>query len=408
MPQRPRQSRRPSPTLRIAAALAAAAPVLALTPATQAVGESGEPVLLVTELPAVSPKPGEVRRDKVTLSNNGTGPAKDIAFRIRLTRGLAFPERKPGCVYRTHGQDPQALCRLDITLKAGASTQVEVPVKATSKALYEAVEYGTSSTGDVPGEGYDESYRQTRMTADNSADLAAVGDQASGRPGQTVSVTASLRNNGPGWVHNNESDDQPALKVTIPPGTVAVRVPSACVPFSGDGPSGDSRPGRPQYVCFPTDYTMDTGSVHSFPFRLRIGRLSGSTSGEVKVSSGYDIHPEFDHNAANDKAALTVRLPGHGAEAKADAGARSHPSASAAGRDRSSGTGSPAAGGAVQDGVAATSDAADGSAGKEPDADLASSSSRSTPYLATGAVAAATGLGGLVFLAVRQRRKASS
>lgn len=419
MRQRPFQSRRPSTSLRTAAVLAAAVPVLALAPAVQASGAASDgtaqPDLVVSELPAATLQPGEVRHDTVTVTNNGTAPADGISFRIHLTRGLAFPGSGSGCTYSaTSGQEHQALCRLDVTLQPGASTTVTVPIKVLSKALKEAVQYGTGTTGGDPGTsgkgGSAESYHETLLQANNSADFIAVGDHASARPGRTVTVRASVRNAGPGWVRVNDSDDQPALMVTIPPGTVAVRVPSTCEPFEIDGPSGPSQPGKPVYVCHPSDYTFEVGSVHTYTFQLRVDRGTHTTSGEVKATSVYDIHPDFDHNAANDKAALTVSVHdhGHGAGgAVSGSGASPTPTSAAKAKAGASGTHSPAAGdsGREQDGQHAdTALAADTTDDTAP----AGNGMGATPYVVAAGAVTAAGLGALAFLAVRRRREGSS
>ncbi|GHH81578.1 hypothetical protein GCM10018793_39270 [Streptomyces sulfonofaciens] len=415
MRQRQCKSLRPSGALRAAAAVAAAAPVLALAPAAQAApGDTGRPDLVVSELPTTGWEPGTVRHDGVTITNKGTAAADGIVFRVRLTRGLDFPGRTAGCAYTTdRDQVRQALCRLGLTIEPGATATVPVPIEVLPKALMESVEYGTGTTGGIPGEGYTESYHHTAVTADNTADLAAVGDRAKGRPGQTVTVRASLRNEGPGWVQNNVSDDQPALMVKIPEGTTAVRVPSDCLPFAIDGPSGPSQPGKPQYVCLASDNTLEVGSVHTYTFRLRIGRTAQSTSAEVKATSVYDIHPRFDHNAANDTASVTVRVRGHrpgqgsgagtGATATPDSGAPGSGNPGSGTRTDGAHTGDgahPVAPAGARTGASLVADSTGGGA-------LAGTGAGSTPLVA-GASAGAAGAGGLLLAAGRRRRRNAS
>ncbi len=413
MRHRPRKSRRSSYALRVAAAMAAAVPVLALTPAAQASsgdapGDAGQPNLVVSELSTTATLvPGEVSHGSVTLTNNGTSPADGVVFRMRLTRGLDFPEHMAGCTYSTiSDQVRQALCHLDVTIDPGASASVPLPIKVLSKALMETVEYGTSATGGDPGEGYTESYRRSTVEVDSTADLAAVGDHARGRAGQTVTVTAALRNDGPGWVQNNVSDDQPALMVNIPAGTVAVRVPADCVPFAIDGPSGPSQPGKPQYVCSPPDYTLEVGSVHAYTFRLKIERGTQSTSGEVKATSVYDIHPAFDHNAANDTATISVFVHEHRSGSGPGSGSSPAPTSSASAS--ASGAHSPTAADASQtqtqtdkkSDIALASHTSD-------DSEPAGNDTSATPLVAA-ATAGAAGLGGLLVLRTVRRRRARS
>lgn len=273
--------------------------------------DDAEPDLVVSALPTATPKPGETYDQPVTVTNNGTAAASDVTFRVRLTRGLDFTAPEKGCAYTVVAdQVRQALCKLDQVIEPGASVTTHVRFTASSKGLLEVVEYGTGRTGQPPAsEGFDDSYRRLALTVDNTADLAAVGDKAKAERGDLVKVTATLRNDGPGWIHNQESDDQPGLMVRIPKGTKAVQVPQECAPFGIDGPSGPSEPGHPVYVCWHNDNLLEVGQSLSYRFVLKVTSASGETRGEVKATSVYDIHPAFDKNPANDKASLTIDVP---------------------------------------------------------------------------------------------------
>ncbi|MFD3487994.1 hypothetical protein [Streptomyces sp. NPDC058665] len=262
----------------------------------------------MSELSGNQLRPGEIRRDSVTLTNNGTAATDGVTFRLRLTRGLAFTEPVDGCTYSTVGDRiKQALCELDVGIAPGESHTVPVTYKVLKNALMEVVEYGTDRTGGAPGEGYDEAHRRLALDTDSSADLVATGDEAAGKPGTKVVVTPAIRNDGPGWIQNNESDDHPALLVNIPKGTTAVEVPEECKPFGIDGPTGPSEPGHPKYVCQEDDYTLEVGEIEAFAIVLRIdkGRWA-DTSGEVKATSNYDIDPVYDTDKSNNKATLTI------------------------------------------------------------------------------------------------------
>ncbi|MFB0617726.1 CARDB domain-containing protein [Streptomyces sp. AGS-58] len=87
----------------MAAAIAIGVPALA---APLAHADDLAPDLVVSSLPAASPEPGEVYDRNVTVTNQGTAPADGVTFRIRLTRGLDFPEHADGCTY--YMDDPNA------------------------------------------------------------------------------------------------------------------------------------------------------------------------------------------------------------------------------------------------------------------------------------------------------------
>ncbi|MFF9091389.1 LPXTG cell wall anchor domain-containing protein [Streptomyces sp. NPDC014991] len=380
------------------------------------------PDLVVSALPAASPKPGDVYDQSVTVTNKGTAPADGVTFRIRLTRGLDFPQHADGCTYSTVADHVrQALCELDTVVQPGATLTTPVRFKALPEALMEAVEYGTGPTGEVPGEGFDDSYRRLTLTADSTADLAAEGDQVKGAHGSRVTVTASLRNNGPGWIRNQESDDQPALMVRIPPGTVAREVPEDCAPFGIDGPTGPSEPGRPRYVCWPADHTIGVGRSLDYTFVLEIGKTAQDTQGEVTATSVYGIHPAFDKNPANDTALLSVDVPGGGEPGTSTSGGTTTGATTSGGTTTGGATGGGGAGTEGQDndphgqstGTTGTTSAIGttgtyGSASTTPGTGtgtggtLAATGSDGMPLLATAAVGA-TALGGLVLVAVRRR-----
>ncbi|MFI6492287.1 LPXTG cell wall anchor domain-containing protein [Streptomyces sp. NPDC050564] len=415
-----RQHIRPAAaTITAAAAIAAAVPAAA---APVAHAEEAGPDLVISTLPRTAPKPGEVYDESVTLTNNGTVAANGVTFRIRLTRGLDFPEPVEGCTYSTvEDQVGQALCELDTVIEPGASVTTPVRFKALPKALMEAVEYGTGRTGEAPGEGYTDSYRRLTLTADSTADLVAVGDRAEARPGHTATVEATLRNDGPGWIQNQESDDQTALMVQIPPGTVALEVPKDCEPFGIDGPSGPSAPGKPRYVCSPADHTIEVGQSLTYTFVLKLNDTAQDTKGEVKATSVYDIHPVFDKNPANDKASLSIDVPGDDEPGTGTSGGAATAGGSEGGgsedggpQDGGSGTGGDgnhpqgqAVGGSSTAVSASPGASTGGSTSGSTGGNLASTGSEGTSLLA-GAAAAAAALGGLLILAVRRRADAKS
>ncbi|UFR06610.1 hypothetical protein KBP30_37955 [Streptomyces sp. Go40/10] len=424
-----------APLRSTAAALAATAigigvPVLAV-PVAHA--EELAPDLVISTLPAASPKPGDIYDNAVTVTNKGTAPTDGLAFRIRLTRGLDFPDQVAGCTYSTLDDHVrQALCEWDTVVRPGASVTTPVRFKALPQALMEAVEYGTGRTGEAPGEGFDDSYRRLTLTADSTADLAAEGDLVEGAPGSRVTVTATLRNHGPGWIGNQDSDDQPALMVRIPEGTVAEEVPGDCAPFGVDGPTGPSEPGHARYVCRPAGHTIDVDQSLDYTFVLEIAKTARSTQGAVTASSVYGIHPAFDKNRANDTAYLAVDVTGGEEPGTSTAGGTTAGGGTGAGGADSGGAGtegggsdphgqstggSGATGTTGTTGATATSGttATSGSAsttsgtstastasGSGTGGTLASTGSDGVPLLAAGAVGA-TALGGLVLAAVRRR-----
>ncbi|MFI2635678.1 LAETG motif-containing sortase-dependent surface protein [Streptomyces collinus] len=401
---------RPPAAVLAAAVIAVAGPAVA---APLAHAEEGAPELVVSALPSAAPKPGEVYDKSVTLTNKGTAAVDGVTFRVRLTRGLDFPEQVKGCTYSTvKEQIRQAVCELDTVVEPGASITTPVRFKALDSALMEAVEYGTSASGEAPGEGYDDSYRRLTLTADNTADLVAVGEEMEALAGEKQSITATLRNDGPGWVQNQESDDLPALLVQIPPGTVAVGVPKDCAPFGVDGPSGpQGTTGKPRYVCWPQGGTLDVGESLAYTFTLKIKESAQDTEGEIKASSVYGIAPKYDTNRANNTAVISIDLPSDyepepspsdGADGGTGDGDGNAPEGQAAG-----GTGATASPSATASDGTSAGGSTGSTTGSTTGGNLAATGSDGTPLLAGAAAAAAVIGGGLVF-AVRRRSAARS
>ncbi|WP_037814605.1 LPXTG cell wall anchor domain-containing protein [Streptomyces sp. NRRL S-1022] len=423
-----------SPLRSTAAAVAAAAIGIGVAALAVPVAHAEElaPDLVVSTLPTASPEPGESYDHAVTVTNKGTAPAAHVTFRIRLTRGLDFPGTAEGCTYSTLADHVrQALCELDTVVQPGASITTPVRFKALPQALMEAVEYGTGRTGETPGEGFGDSYRRLALTADSTADLAAEGDLVEGAPGSRVTVTATLRNNGPGWIRDEESDDQPALMVRIPRGTVAEEVPEDCRPFGTDGPTGPSEPGHARYVCLPADHTIDVDQSLDYSFVLEIGKTARDTKGRVTAGSVYGIHPAFDENPADDTAYLAVDVTGgedpgtstgggtttgggtggdgdpHGQSTGGSGTTGTTGTTGATGTTGTSGTtGTTGTSGGTSGTTGTSGSAATGSttsgSGTATGGTLASTGSDGMPLLAAGAVGAVA-LGGLVLVVVRRR-----
>ncbi|WP_328331772.1 MULTISPECIES: LAETG motif-containing sortase-dependent surface protein [unclassified Streptomyces] len=401
-------------------AVAAALLAAALAPAVQAhADDAAAPALVVSELSSDPWKPGEVRTDALTFTNQGDAPADGVTMRLRITRGLAFPEHAAGCTYSTDSdQVSVALCHFDKVLGPGEHFTAPINFKVLPKALMENVEYGTGTTGGDPASGSTAlSYRSLPVTADSTADLAAVGDTAKGKPGDKVTVTAGLRNDGPGWIDDNTSDDQPAVMVDIPKGTTAVEVPKDCQPFAIDGPSGPSAPGKRKYVCLPPDHIYEVGSLQAYKFVLKIEKGAKDTSSEVKATSAYDIHPVFDKNPANDKAKLVIDVTGSDSGTGTSSGSGSASSGgsnggsstggSTAGTTGGSGTGSTGTSGGThaQSTGGTGSTGAASTTGGDATGTMASTGSSNTPLI-TGAAAAAVALGGGLVFALRRRNGA--
>jgi LPXTG-motif cell wall-anchored protein len=301
---------------------------------------AGTTELQVNKLPdRKGDKPGSTIESPVTISNAGTLPADGVQLRMVTTVGLSYADRYSNCVYSTVTTDSygyhasqQALCTFDTVVEPGKRYRLEQPVQLDVKkeALFEFFGHealplpdtgATAPSGSGPklslvpagnaAAGSTDLGRQ-KINADSSADMVADGDTAEGAPGDVVQVDVSLRNEGPGWVGYNASDNQPVLLLTVPTGTKAVEIPDRCSVWSEEAQSGTGQktPGAPQYVCQPLQSDFAVGDTRSFRFGLQIRENAATTTGEAGVTSAYGSTLTFDDNHANDSADVTVEVEG--------------------------------------------------------------------------------------------------
>ena len=362
--------------------------------------------------PRKGDKPGSTIDNPVTISNVGTLPSNGVQLRMRTTIGLSYADHFSNCVYSTekaddYGLTEQALCTFDTVVEPGKKYRLDQPVglDVTEQALFDYFSHealplsgpdansAASPSGNGPvlslvadGNAATNGTTIDRQNIDaaNTADMVAGGDTAEGEPGDLVHVTASLTNEGPGWVGYNFSDDQPALLVTVPTGTEAVEIPARCSVWNPEAQAGtDERtPGKPQYICNPIPSQFTVGDTRSFEFGLRIRPNAETTTGDALATTAYGNTMQFDHTHGNDTAAIKVAVKG---------GATPSPSPSA------------------------SASASTGTSGNTPGTQTVSTSETTGSLAATGSgdvvrVAAVSGalallLGGALVLTVRRRNR---
>lgn len=285
-------------------------------------------------------QPGTTVRERITVGNTGSLAADGMELRLRSTAGLDYAQHFSNCVYERTDEANyhlvnQAVCQLDGKVEPGQSYRLSAPVglDVTDRALNELFDYratpgkSTGSSGDTtsgdaksgdtkgpkltlvpdgtapePGE----SQAMQVIDVDNTADLVAKGDTATGKPGETVNLTASVRSDGPATVDVNQSDDQLGVMVHIPKGAKAVTLPDDCSWFD-EGPAGPV-PGKPTYVCT-IDPPFASGDEKHLTFGLKIkANATGVSKGQVRATTVYDSGLSFDDNPANDTAPLTLKV----------------------------------------------------------------------------------------------------
>ncbi|MFJ9027378.1 LPXTG cell wall anchor domain-containing protein [Streptomyces sp. NPDC102274] len=299
--------------------------------------------LVVSRLPHTdTAEPGTVLDAPITVANSGSLTAQGVELRLATTHGLGFAQRFSNCTYGTTDDVPagngrtldEAVCRFSTPVEPGKqyrlSTPVGIDVKKT--ALFDFVDYratfleGTVPTsaksgngsgsgpvlalvpdGSAPPIGSVTDRWRWIVDAANTADLDVTGDTVTADPGDTVTLAAKIRNDGPGSFDLLTSDAQIGLLVNIPKGTTAVKVPDDCRPWR-DGGRGEPELGAPSYLCW-IGSPFPVGQVATLPFALRVRTdAPATTSGDVRHISVYGAELTFDTNKANDKASFTVHV----------------------------------------------------------------------------------------------------
>jgi hypothetical protein len=138
------------------------------------------------------------------------------------------------------------------------------------------------------------------VTGRNVADLAAVGADAKGKVGKTVSVKVGAKNLGPAFVFGVR---KPAANVVVgrPKGTTVVSVPAGCLPSSkGKVVKRKDPRGAAEYLCTTVVNPFEVGQKVTWTFKLRIDK-KGALTGSVRV-----VPSTVDGKRTNNSAKLRV------------------------------------------------------------------------------------------------------
>lgn len=369
-------------------------------------------------------KPGATLRSRTGFTRFSSQPLKGVYIRMRLTQGLSYAEEFSNCEYGDYvGRGMWAHCYVETPIEPGGSYDLEeLALKVGGTALREGWHLDVSRTGPdrlespdlrrgtgrelklVPRAGgpgemtFGEAYHG--VTVANAMDFEAVGATVDGKAGQVVKVKLGVRNNGPAVIEQwmGEPGDSPTseIRVTVPPGTTAVKVPSKC---SGEEPGPRDKPGGKLYSCLQDtdDVYFEAGQFTSFVFELRIDKPGDLAPGSVGVVSVI----EEALGQKNNIAPITVTVDG-----KLGGGSGSSSGGSASGSGGSgSGGGSPSGGsGSAGSGSGSGSgdSGAPASGGAQEGAMADTGSGAVTWHVAAGGVALAAGAA--LVVAVRRRR----
>ncbi|MFJ4498695.1 peptidase [Streptomyces sp. NPDC088864] len=394
-------------------------------------------------------KPGDSQPVAVTFTNHGTRAARGVLLTLRHTRGLAFTQRYQNCEYSgdegglgSPGAWTTVLCAFPGSYEPGATYTLDEPpvLRAGRHALYDTLQYRIDEDGtgaraaqragarSVPGTGAtlalrrapavraadlepDDNQQEADFRTANTADLAAHGDRAAGRAGDTVDVTLGLRNRGPAWIgHLRSGEPVATVDFTVPPGSYVVSRPDGCRGVTAAGGYRENQERAPRYFCSTPVSLLENADL-ALPFRLRIVTANPGATGAVVVRNIQLQAPElpFDPKPANNRA--YVELNG---EDSGEAGGTGSGSGSGSGSGGTAATGGSGSTSAAGSGGSASSSGTGGTSGT-PGTSGASSTSGTTgsggalaatgtPALAASGAALAALLAGGVLVAAAGRR----
>jgi LPXTG-motif cell wall-anchored protein len=153
------------------------------------------------------------------------------------------------------------------------------------------------------------------ITGHNYGDFEAIGAKADGGAGATVTVKVGVLNHGPAAIRGSRSGNAAYnIDVTIPSGTTATAVPSACGPIVDGHLDVDNlgKPGFGEYGCSSRD-TILAGQRILVQFTLHLDKALTNVKGKVVVSQPTDavgLDNLWDNNTANNTADIVINPPG--------------------------------------------------------------------------------------------------
>ncbi|MEU9134963.1 hypothetical protein AB0D33_03155 [Streptomyces sp. NPDC048404] len=275
--------------------------------------------------------PGDMLTFPLDVWNTGQLPAaKGVELRIRTTAGLHLQGSWANCrdvppsglrhIVR------ETLCDFPTPVEPGRQYALSSPlrVKVGDEAWRDEIRYeftpltgaapangpGTPLTlvpnGAMPSDGNSDPYFTTYVNTINHVDFAVTGDTTTGRRGGHATLQTTVIDRGPAVVEDLLDDDASlSVRVELPPGTKATKIPRNCQPTpTDDGSDPGPRMGRSSYECYFGDPAP--GDKHVLSFTVAIGpRTPAVSTGQVRTVEFFE---GFDPDTSNDSAALTLRL----------------------------------------------------------------------------------------------------
>ena len=301
--------------------------------------------MTIQQLPTLTHvKVGSTLSEPIVWSNTGnvTAPAGILTF--QTTAGLQYKQSFGNCLYSKPDGSLKmvtAVCTVNQPLPPGKALRLtsDIQVGVTKEAWYALMSASAlpadgslpDTRGYVKGTGPAltaksvavtavspkvadinprDSYTELDITADNTADFAAVGLSLKADQGQTVSVPVGVRNNGPALIYDRSGGEGTGgCSVTFLAGATVTKVPAGCNLDSKHGVKGQG-----PYLCG-SDYVQGPGYQKLTVFTVRLDAQLDDAKGTVSLDnelSDYLGKPaafDWDKNPADDSAPIVFNGP---------------------------------------------------------------------------------------------------
>ncbi|MBY8876285.1 hypothetical protein [Actinacidiphila acidipaludis] len=289
---------------------------------------------------------GSTVSEPLEFTNRGDRPAAAAQALLMASPGLTFADHFANCTYSSVPNDRQAeeaLCTFPGPIQIGEHVALATPVRlnvtSTAYATYldaltapkgdpsiaaqtadrtwtkgtdtnlgltvlDPGQAGTVPAGKVSLDFTDGSsdYAVASLRAVNTADFSVTGSSAQAAVGSTVEMDFSMLNNGPATIFNRGGDGI-GVSVTPPPGTTIVGSSANCQPSQSDNPQVTA---HGPYACN-GGYLVPAGQATSFSLTLRVDSVVAGATGTAAMDWGDPSwRPDYDQNAADDSATLTL------------------------------------------------------------------------------------------------------
>ncbi|WP_370217658.1 hypothetical protein [Kitasatospora sp. GAS1066B] len=307
---------------------------------------AGGPDLKVKDLGQVThAKPGGTLSPVIEVANLGQLPTTKLVVEMTATDGLELKQRAANCEYADRKEivysgpgapanqnRPAAtdvICYVDATVAPGEVYKIDpiqFGVSPTAYATFSDIEVFTSEDApfsQAPQWRANESFRagtsaplmaaktvdaallsaprhtydnqaHLEVAVDNTADFVALGNWAPQAGGKQGTLSVGLRNDGPASIiYGRSGEDAADIRVVLPQGVTATKVPSGCLqPSPKDAPS--------TYRC-ETSYMIVVGNKISYDFGLQVDDPTAVPNAQISLVSSEDPSAKlaFDPNAAN-------------------------------------------------------------------------------------------------------------